>query len=71
MQENLTPDIPPVLNNIIGRKCAFHVKANTYNQGGRAGYTVARLSEFEAPTANIHPSPPTQQAVPSKKQKMN
>lgn len=70
MQANLTPAIPPVLNNIIGRKCAFHAKANTYNQSGRADYTVARLSEIEAPTANIHPSPPTQQSGPSKKQKI-
>lgn len=47
------------------------MSSNTYNQGGRAGYTFARLPETEAPTANIHPSAAADQAGLSKKQKIN
>lgn len=68
---NLTQDIPPVLNNIIGRKCAFHVKVTSYNLGGRAGYTVARLSEIAAPTVITQPTPLNDQVGPNKKQKLN
>lgn len=70
MQANLTHDIPYLLNNIIGRKCAFHIKANIFNQGGRAGYTVARLFEIEAPAPNIPPPAPSDQAGSSKKQRI-
>ncbi|KAK1394685.1 hypothetical protein POM88_013741 [Heracleum sosnowskyi] len=66
---NLTQDLPPVLNNIVGKKCTFHIKVNSYNQGGRAGYTVARLSEIDTPTPNLHPANPRDAPGPGKRQK--
>ncbi|KAK1369073.1 hypothetical protein POM88_035165 [Heracleum sosnowskyi] len=68
-QANLTQDLPHVLNNIVGKKCVFHVKVSSYNQGGRAGYTVARLSEIDTPAPNIQPPTPSDEPGPSKKQK--
>ncbi|KAK1353010.1 hypothetical protein POM88_052848 [Heracleum sosnowskyi] len=58
-----TQDLPPVLDNIIGKKCTFHAKVNSYNQGGRAGYTVARLSEIAVPAPNIQPPAPNTRRV--------
>lgn len=46
MKDKLTPDIPPVLNNIIGKWCAFEVKVTSSNQDEREGYTVARVAEI-------------------------
>ncbi|KAK1398557.1 hypothetical protein POM88_008420 [Heracleum sosnowskyi] len=38
--------IPPIINNIIGKKCAFDIKINSYNtERGYEEYTVYRLSE--------------------------
>lgn len=44
---------------------------STHTIKGRAGYTVVCLSEIKAPTTNIHSSALTDQAGPSKKQKIN
>ncbi|KAK1387913.1 hypothetical protein POM88_016091 [Heracleum sosnowskyi] len=38
--------IPPIINNIVGKKCAFDIKINSYNtERGYEEYTVYRLSE--------------------------
>ncbi|KAK1382507.1 hypothetical protein POM88_020242 [Heracleum sosnowskyi] len=38
--------IPPIINNIIGKMCAFDIKINSYNtERGYEEYTVYRLSE--------------------------
>lgn len=68
-QENLTQNIPPLLNNIVGKKCTFHIKVNSFNQGGRAGYTVARLYEIVTQLPNIQPPTPSAESGPSKKKK--
>lgn len=41
-QDKISNEIPPVLSNMLGRKCLFEVKANSYNKPGRDGYTVTR-----------------------------
>lgn len=69
MQGKLTQDIPPLLNNLVGKKCAFHIKINSFNQGGRAGYTVTRLSELLDSPPNIRTPAPATEASPSKKTK--
>lgn len=45
LQDNLGPETPPVLNNLIGKKCLFEVKITSKNTPGHEYYTVARLSE--------------------------
>lgn len=71
IQANVTQDIPLVLKNIIGRKCAFHIKVYSYNHEDRDGYQSHLLSEIEAPTVNIQPPTPNKLAGPDKKQKIN
>lgn len=39
-------DIPPVINNIVGKKCAFEIKINAYNtERGYEDFTVYHLTE--------------------------
>ncbi|KAK1385345.1 hypothetical protein POM88_023080 [Heracleum sosnowskyi] len=64
----LDNEIPPVLRNMVGRKCLFEVKANAYNQPGRDGFTVARLSEDPQGTPAAT-SGTADDAGPSKKQR--
>lgn len=45
------PAIPPIINNIIGKRCAFDIKINAYNtERGYEEYTVYRLSECQVPS---------------------
>ncbi|KAF1002525.1 hypothetical protein AG4045_007087 [Apium graveolens] len=46
-KDNLTPEIPPVLNNLVGKKCLFEVKITSKNIPGHEYYTVAKLSETQ------------------------
>lgn len=46
---------PPVLNNLVGKKCLFEVKKTSKNTPGHEYYTVARLSETQADHA-AHPT---------------
>ncbi|KAL8106854.1 hypothetical protein AgCh_023592 [Apium graveolens] len=42
-------DAPPIIKNIVGKRCAFDVKINAYNtQRGYEEYTVYRLSKCTA-----------------------
>lgn len=46
LQANPPADIPEVLNNVIGKTCAFDIKITGYNTNlGYEDYTVVKLSE--------------------------
>ncbi|WOG92530.1 hypothetical protein DCAR_0311800 [Daucus carota subsp. sativus] len=66
-QDKLTADIPPVLNNIIGKKCAFEVKVTSFNRDGRAGYTIGCLMELPGSSSGIKGGRSTDDEGPSKK----
>lgn len=71
MQDKLTQDVPPILNNVVGKTCAFEVKVTTLNQDGRAGYTVARLAEVANSAPKIKKVDHIEEGGPSKKAKLN
>ncbi|KAL8127016.1 hypothetical protein AgCh_014079 [Apium graveolens] len=53
-QASSLTDAPPIIKNIVGKRCAFDVKINAYNtQRGYEEYTVYRLSKC---TASAHGS---------------
>ncbi|KAL8095119.1 hypothetical protein AgCh_036540 [Apium graveolens] len=64
-------DIPPVLNNVVGKTCAFEVKVIIRNQDGQEGYTVARLAKVVISAPAIEEADQTHEAGPSKKAKVN
>lgn len=70
MQENITDDIPPMINNVIGKTCIFEVKVTSFNKDGREAYTVARILEIAESTSTSHDSTPANEAGPSKKHKV-
>lgn len=69
-QAKLTTEIPPIVRNVIGKKCAFEVKLTSFNQDGREGYGVARLSEITAQTPIATEVGNADEASTSKKQKL-
>lgn len=68
MQDKLTQDVPPMLNN-VGKRCAFEVMVTTRNQDSRARYTVARLAEVTISAPTIKEADHIEGAGPSKKEK--
>lgn len=47
-QANPAAAIPAVLNNVIGKTCAFDIKISSYNTNlGYEEYTVIKLSEYD------------------------
>lgn len=44
-QDKLGSEAPPILNNMIGKKCLFEVKITSKNTPGHEYYAVARLFE--------------------------
>ncbi|XP_063938174.1 replication protein A 70 kDa DNA-binding subunit A [Daucus carota subsp. sativus] len=70
-QDNLTQDIPPIINNIIGRRCAFEAKVSSYNRDGRAGYTVGRLIEMPGSSTHVKGGEHHNEAGPSKKARLS
>ena len=71
LQDNLTQDIPPIINNIIGRRCAFEVKVSSYNRDGRAGYTVGRLIEMPGSSSHVKGGEHHDEVGPSKKARLS
>ena len=56
-----------MLNNIIGKKCAFEVKVTSFNRDGRAGYTIGCLMELPGSSSGIKGGRSTDDEGPSKK----
>ncbi|KAK1352063.1 hypothetical protein POM88_053777 [Heracleum sosnowskyi] len=53
-QDKLGPEAPPILNNMVAKKCLFEVKITSYNTPGHDCYTIARLSETQStPTPSV------------------
>ncbi|KAK1374379.1 hypothetical protein POM88_030572 [Heracleum sosnowskyi] len=53
-QDKIGPEAPPILNNMVAKKCLFEVKITSYNTPGHDCYTIARLSETQnTPTPSI------------------
>lgn len=70
MQDKITEDIPPMVNNVVGKKCAFEIKVTSFNRDGRDGFTVTRISEVANSASIMQVSPPNDEPGPSKKQKV-
>ncbi|KAK1360647.1 hypothetical protein POM88_045121 [Heracleum sosnowskyi] len=47
-QDKIGPEAPPVLNNMVAKKCLFEVKITSYNTPGHDCYTISRLSETQS-----------------------
>ncbi|KAK1365479.1 hypothetical protein POM88_041040 [Heracleum sosnowskyi] len=62
LMDKIGPEAPPVLNNMVAKKCLFEVKITSYNTPGHDCYTIARLYETQ-------PAAPTSVPEPSKQQK--
>ncbi|KAK1351313.1 hypothetical protein POM88_054477 [Heracleum sosnowskyi] len=54
-EESTLTDIPPLVKNVVGKKCAFEIKINAYNTDrGYEEYTVYRLKECPDIVAEEH-----------------
>lgn len=68
--DKITEDVPPIVNNFIGKKCIFEVKVTYFNRYGRDGHTLARIFDIIDSTSITDSSTPADEADPSKKQKV-
>lgn len=68
-EDSPTNDIPAVIKNIIGKKCAFDIKINAYNtERGYEDFTVFRLTDSAA--AKIQDGDNQAENTAKKKQKL-